>query len=247
MKIKYIAIALAGLFFTMKSLAQESSIRLASYNICACRGLDDYLDEERTLQILHSLGADVIAVQEVDSCTERTGKVDQLKMLGKKLDMHPCYIKNIDFQGGGYGVGILSREKPKSIKRIPLPGVEARGIIICEFENYVYACTHLCVQSEENRLASVEVIQKEAAQSKKPFFVAGDLNAKPDSKVINKLKEKLVVLTRPEMPTYPSGMPKECIDYIATNNAQVQVLHCEVIDDTTASDHCPLVVDVMLP
>lgn len=227
-------------------LRAQSSMRLATYNLRALRGLDDILDEERTVQILKSLGAEAIAVQEIDSCTQRTNKVDQLELLGRKLGMHYNYIKNIDFQGGGYGVGLLSKEKPLSVKRIPLPGKEARGVIICEFEKYVYACTHLCVNVKENRLKSMEIIRQEAAKYNKPFFLAGDMNAKPGSPAIEMMQQSMTILNSQE-PTYPAVNPNICIDYIATNCPDVKVYHTEVIKDTGASDHCPVVVDFTAP
>lgn len=55
---------------------------------------------------------------------------------------------------------------------------------MAEFDNYIYCCTHLSL-TEEDRMASLKLIKDFAAAHKKPFFLAGDLNAEPESAFIN--------------------------------------------------------------
>ena len=87
----------------------SAPIRVATYNIKHGRGMDGVLDLERTLATLKSLNADVIALQEVDDQARRSGGVDQASWLAERLGMHAAYGAFMDFQGGRYGLAILSR------------------------------------------------------------------------------------------------------------------------------------------
>ena len=147
--------------------------------------------------------ADVVAIQELDSATQRTGGVYQLGVLADQLQLHATYGKTIDFQGGGYGIGILSKEKPLSVKRIALPGKEPRMLLVCEFDRYIFGCTHLSLQAD-NRMKALDILKAEAQRAHKPFIVAGDWNAKPDSKFITSLKKDFRIVSGEKQPTYPA-------------------------------------------
>ena len=53
-------------------------------------------------------------------------------------------------------------------------------MLVCEFQEYVFACTHLALE-EEDRLTSVDIILEEVARWEKPFFICGDWNDTPAS------------------------------------------------------------------
>ncbi|HAW94738.1 MAG TPA: metallophosphoesterase, partial [Phycisphaerales bacterium] len=89
---------------------QESMvIRAATYNIKHGRGMDGAIDLERTADVLRALNADIIALQEVDDRARRSGGVDQASWLAERLDMHSAYGSFMAFQGGRYGLAILSK------------------------------------------------------------------------------------------------------------------------------------------
>lgn len=76
--------------------------------------------------------------QELDSVTQRNNGVYSLGELAKRTLMHATYAPSIDFQGGKYGIGMLSKEKPLGFKRISLPGKEEkRSLLIVEFADYM--------------------------------------------------------------------------------------------------------------
>ena len=66
--------------------------------------------------------------------------------------MHATFAQALPYQGGGYGVAVLSREKPLSVFKTPLPGAEPRVLLLCEFKDCWFGTTHLSLQ-ETNRLA----------------------------------------------------------------------------------------------
>ncbi|MDB5396435.1 MAG: hypothetical protein JWM91_3941 [Rhodospirillales bacterium] len=62
-------------------VAGESALTLATYNIHSCFGLDRRFDPDRVAEVICELGADVIALQEVDAQHGVRGYVDQWAFL----------------------------------------------------------------------------------------------------------------------------------------------------------------------
>lgn len=220
---------------------------LASYNICNARGLDGQRDIARTAAVLKSLNADIIAIQELDSVTHRSGGTDVLALLAEATGLHAVYGPAIDFDGGKYGVGILSREEPLSVTRSPLPGrEEARTLLAVEYRRCVFACTHLSL-TEEDRLRSLPLLTDLAGHTKgKPLFVAGDFNSSPDEPFIRQLSETFDILTDTLVTTFPADVPDVTIDYIVCHPASRRpaVLSTTVVPEPVASDHRPLLCRV---
>ena len=230
-----------------KGNGKHLKLRLMSYNVRHLEGMDGIASAERIASVIASAHPDAVALQELDSVNGRTLYADQLRQLAWLTGMHPVWATAISFAGGGYGVGMLTREKPVSVRRIPLPGSEPRMLLIVETEKYVYACTHLDL-TEQARLASVEIISREAAKSGKPFFIAGDLNAEPDSKVIGAFESNFQILNDTTAKTFPAPKPTECIDYIMVRKGigMAKVRRSTVVDDPLSSDHRPLTVDLTM-
>lgn len=228
---------------------ENNSIRIMSYNVHNGIGMDKQTDYQRIAEVINRVAPDLVAVQELDSAAQRSNGVYVLKEIAGHALMHYTYGAAIDFQGGKYGIGILSKEKPLNCRTIPLPGrEEARVLLITEFENYVFCCTHFSL-TEEDRNASVAIILDAIKDIKKPLFLAGDMNSEPESTTQISLQEFLTTLNSPKSPTFPVVNPKECIDYIYgyNNGNTYPVLQRQVLtDEQVASDHLPLFVDVRL-
>lgn len=220
-------------------------MRLMSYNIRNLRGMDDTRDLQRVARVINEANADVVALQEVDSVTGRSGQTDVLALLAAETQMHPVYAAAIDYDGGKYGVGILSREKPLAHHKVPLPGQEEqRVLLVVEFERYVMACTHLSL-TDEDRLNSLPILLREAEQAGKPFFIAGDWNAEPSSPFIEALKQSFTLLSDPTRLTFPAPQPDRTLDYVAvfgTAHPSASTDSTWVIAEPMASDHRPVMV-----
>lgn len=107
-----IRLALVALLLTVPArLAgdQITSVRVLTYNIRHGQGMDGVYDLERIAGIIRSARPDVVALQEVDRGTARSGETDQVERLAGMLGMYGEFGKAIDFQGGEYGVAVLSR------------------------------------------------------------------------------------------------------------------------------------------
>ena len=217
-----------------------------SYNVQHCAGLDNVINYDRTADVILRQRPDVVALQELDSVTARSGGLNQIEELARRALYYPVYASAIDYDGGKYGVGILTRERPLSVTRTPLPGKEPRVLLVVELPNYVMACTHLDLK-EENRLASVPILVAEAQKWQKPFLIAGDWNDEPDSKLMNELRKYFTINTGKKA-TFPADNPRICIDYIASfRGRSAATLNQSVISAPDVSDHCPLVANLRLP
>lgn len=228
----------------LSAMGQNRQLQIMSYNVRHCAGMDLVVDYDRTASVIVQQQPDVVALQELDSMTGRSGHYDQMGELASRTGYHPVFGAAIEFDGGQYGVGFLSREIPLSTKRIPLPGEEPRLLLVVELEDYVIACTHLDLD-EVQRLASVPLIAEEAQRWEKPFILAGDWNDETGSELLEAMTQYFTVLSGDEA-TYPADEPTECIDYVAAFNGCAEAIGSQVIDEPKASDHRPLVVRVML-
>ena len=223
----------------------QRQVRVMSYNVRHCAGIDMVLDYDRTAAVISKHQPDVVALQELDSMTGRSSHRYQLGELAERTQYHPIFGSAIDYDGGKYGVGILTRENPVSVNRIPLPGEEPRVLLVVELKDYVIACTHLDLEAEQ-RLASVPLIVAEAQRWQKPFLLAGDWNDAPDSPLLQKMTKSFTILSGDDA-TFPADEPQECIDYVASFKGQSVIsLKSNVINEPEASDHRPLVVSVRL-
>ena len=229
--------------------ANSNEISIMSYNIRNAKGLDNITDYQRIADVILRETPDVVALQEIDSVTGRSKGVDVLKEIAVRTSMYHVYNASIVYDGGKYGVGILSKEQPLSHYGIPLPGrEEQRSLLIVEFGSYVVGCTHLSL-TPEDRILSIDMIRNEAVKLKKPFFLAGDLNATPESDFIKELQKDFILLNNTENATFPANEPRRCIDYIAFHIGKNQsgetpfaVLSEKVVDESVASDHRPIIV-----
>ena len=231
------------------SAYSQDYLRLMSYNIRNTKGMDGIHNIQRIANVIINEAPDVVAVQELDSMTTRSGQKYVLGELADRTQMHAIYAPAIDFQGGKYGIGILSRQKPMGIKTYPLPGrEEARMLMVAEFKDYYFACTHLSL-TEEDRLASLDIIKSSTKKSHKPYFLAGDLNDQPESKFIQALQQDFQILTNTKHATFPAPKPTETIDYIAAwkhNTNDFANLSARVLEEPIASDHRPLSVHLRM-
>lgn len=246
------------LFFMLYSIAvnayeiepkELNSIRVMSYNVKNCSGMDGVTDYQRIADVINRVNPDVVAIQELDSVTTRSQHVFVLKELADKTLMHRTYAPAINYQGGKYGVGLLSKEKPLANRTVSLPGrEESRVLLIVEFEKYIVCCTHFSLTKEDREL-SVPIIFDAVKDMHKPLFLAGDMNSVYDSPTQVLLREKFTTLNNYKENTIPVVNPNRCIDYIYgyENGNTYSVLKRQVLyEEQVASDHLPLFVDVRL-
>lgn len=227
----------------------QDTLRIMSYNIRNCRGIDNVFDIGRTAEAIRKADADFIALQEVDSVTNRSQGISIADTLATLCNMKRYYSAAIDYDGGKYGVAILCKEKANATYGMPLPGSEeSRTILIAEYPDFFFASTHLSL-TEEDRLASLAIIDSIAAKAEKPFIIAGDLNDDPQSRFFDNMLRNWDILSHTDRFTFPADNPYATIDYIAIfrkKAGNVKKTNATVIDEPEASDHRPVAVSVMI-
>ena len=228
---------------------QPVTLKILTYNVKNCVGLDNVTDYKRVADVLRRINADVVAIQELDSATTRSKSVVVLNELAERTNMHASYSASIDYRGGKYGVGILTREKPISYSKVPLPGKEEkRSLLIVELKEFVICCTHFSL-TRDDRMASVTIINDATRKFSKPVFLAGDLNTEAGSAELKSLEEEWTILNNRQDFTFPSNNPNVCIDFILarkSENWHSEVLDSNVDAETVASDHRPVWVKLIL-
>ncbi len=128
--------------------------------------------------------------------------------------------------------------------------------MIVETEDCVFAATHLDHVSAAAQHVQVRAIdslvERFAAGVRKPVFLAGDMNATPDSETLRLFGQRWRLLTPTDGGTYPSEAPRECIDYIFAwrDGVPCRVVGARVLnrsgagDLRLASDHLPVLLEV---
>ena len=233
------------------------SMRIMSFNICHCA--TDYSlsvtdeDVRRTASVIAAESPDFVCLQEVDDKTTRSDGIDETARLAELTGMYGTFGKARDYQGGGYGVAILSRQEPLSVSTRTVEGNEARLLLICEFADCYIATIHFD-NNRDLRLASISTVRDALSALDKPVFITGDWNATPDSETLDAMREFVTVVS-PESGVRTFGDfegDDYVIDYIAVDTADadkyyVQRGYCvsNVVDDHGSSDHNPVIVDVV--
>lgn len=83
-------------------------IRIVTYNIHKCRGLDGRVRPERIVEVLREIDADIIALQEVWNISNRRRGKNQTRFIAEELGLNYAFGENRRLKGSGYGNVILS-------------------------------------------------------------------------------------------------------------------------------------------
>lgn len=216
------------------------------YNIRHGLGSDSRLDLLRVADYVVEQDADILVLQEVDENCHRSGNVDQARVLGELCGMQSVFSSFMDYDGGRYGMAVLSRLPIQGQRNIRLPdGTEPRTCLAIQVEvgsrPLWIAGIHL-YQTEVERLAQARCLIENFAGSEVPVTLAGDFNSEPDSAVMELLAQHWRIAPKQgERATFPAIAPEREIDYVLL--PQVDWLmaeqHC-VLPEATVSDHRPL-------
>ncbi len=240
--------------------AGQVTLRVAAYNIRHGAGMDDRVDLSRAAEVLRALDADVITLQEVDRGVERTGGVDQATALGAMLGMRAHFGAFMPYQGGEYGMAVLSRLPVVEVRNIRLPdGEEPRTALEVRViaggasgavEPRVVSVVgiHLYMTPEERR-AQADTLSARLDGVAHPVVLAGDFNSRRDDIVLRGLVESGWLVLDKEGPsdTYPADAPAREIDFVMLRpGAAFEVVEHRVIEELAASDHRPLLVVLRL-
>lgn len=239
---------------------QPTEIKIMSYNIHHANppSKPGLIDIEAIANTIAKENPDLVALQEVDVNTKRSGYTNQAKALAEKLKMEVFFAKAIDHDGGDYGVAVLSKFKIIDTATFRLPSVQSlKGeprilalatILLPNGKKLSFGSTHLDSQkAETNRLMQAKELAAIAEKQSLPFIMAGDWNAKPASETMKTLDEAFTRTCQDCEFTIPVINPKSAIDFISySKSSPFNTLSHKVIPERYASDHLPIVAVLSL-
>lgn len=234
--------------------ASANELKIMSYNIHIGNppSKPGHIDMEAIIKAIKSEDPDLIALQEVDVNTARSGKINQADIIARKLGMNFFFAKAIDHDGGDYGVALLSKfpiseTKIHRLTTVAGSGGEPRVIATARIQlkngKYIrFGATHLDhLKNPINRDVQIEEINKIGLEEKLPFIIAGDLNAVTESSEIQKLDQVFMRTCNKCEPTFPVVTPNRTIDFIAFKKTdKFSVISHRVVQEHYASDHLPV-------
>ena len=246
--------------------APAREVTVLVYNIHAGKDLAGGDNLARVAELVRGTGADLVLLQEVDRNTRRSGPADQPATLARLTGYSVVFGRTIGFQGGDYGVALLSRWPIRRDTLIPLTvtappgrtaeGREQRGVLRVQVAAPGGALTilntHLDATGDDlwrtQEIATVLRVAREAGRGR--LLLGGDLNALPESAIHAQLRDAGFRDAWPgcgegDPLTFPAAAPTRRIDYLYLTG-DAQCLSARVLP-SAASDHRPLLVRLRLP
>lgn len=244
----------------------DAPLRVLVYNIHAGKDAKGVDNLARVAEIIRDSRANIVLLQEVDKGTERSGKVDQVAELTRLTGYSGAFGKTLDYQGGDYGIAILSRWPISNDTLIHLPveppqhrsGVsyEPRGALRVSIDapggTLRVLNTHIDASREDTyRLQEARTLLSIAGalrDSGYTVLVGGDLNSEPQSAVIALFapagwNDGFRACGKGSGLSYPADVPVKRIDYLMMAGGT----HCTsaTVLNTEASDHRPVLFEVV--
>ena len=224
-----------------------------SYNIHHGEGMDGIIDIDRIAKIISTENPDLVALQEVDKFCTRSGKRDMAAELGELLGMEHIFGKAMDFQGGEYGLAVLSKLPIKESKLHFLPeGDEPRRALevtirVGDYPDPIsFISIHNSWTGEEIRVKQVTELLKSLGERDHPVVLAGDFNARRDHDSMKLLGDAGWKILRSRLEGMPdSTLSESQIDFFVIRNLPVISVESVVIDETIASDHRPIFAEIV--
>jgi endonuclease/exonuclease/phosphatase family metal-dependent hydrolase len=238
--------------------APDGSTAVLVYNIHAGKDAAGAHNLERVAEVVRATGADLVLLQEVDRFTTRSGGEDQVSRLATLTGMHAAFGNTLNYQGGQYGIALLSRWPIARDTLYPLPidppqpraggAYEPRGALYAAIavggDTVHVFNTHLDASgTDTNRRQEARVLLDLAA----PFLargarvmIGGDLNSRPESAVIALLtagqwRDAWTECGTGDGFTFPDSLPNRRIDYLLLPET-LGCTHATVLD-AGPSDH----------
>lgn len=234
--------------------AQSPALKIMTYNL----RFGELASLEEIAQFISKENPDMVLLQEVDVFTMRERAPHQngknfISELAYHTGMLGAYCKSINYKGGYYGLGILSKYPMVSTGYTYLPKMtdseEQRSLFVAEIElndssQIAVACTHLGLQPAA-RMAQVNKLNEVLSKIKHPIVLAGDFNAKPGSEEITQGMEKWLRACG-DQNTVPANNPKSKIDYIFCYPPASWKIVSNKVPSVLLSDHLPVIAEVIL-
>jgi endonuclease/exonuclease/phosphatase family metal-dependent hydrolase len=224
---------------TPESQARRT-LRVGTFNIDGCKGLDGRRDVDRVAECLK--GLDFVALQEVHG-RRPWQELDQAGQLGERLGLAWLFAPNTRmWYCLDSGNGLLSAVPVEFWQRIPLAARGGRGfrnavLVGLKHDNRTIRAllTHISRSNEEERSEQLRTVIALFLSLSEPAILLGDLNSKADDPQIRRLLATPGVTDA--VGKVLGGKDRPRIDWIISRG--LRCLAAE-IHDSNASDHAAL-------
>lgn len=225
----------------------DPELTVLSYNIHHGEGTDGVWDLERIADLILAHSPDVVALQEVDVGTFRSSRVDQARRLGDLTGMDVVFGEFMEYDGGVYGMAILSKHRflESYNHRLP-PGPESRTSLTAKIRlpngRSVWVSNIHFYRTEQERFGQAQRLLRVLANETDPTILIGDFNSRRGDRVMEHVEEQFSVPMKfGPANTFPSDRPEREIDFVAVRPSEsFTLLDYRVIDERVASDHRPV-------
>lgn len=233
-------------------------MRVATYNIHGCVGIDRQRKPDRVADVLIGLEADIIGLQEVEGRRSRS-QIDQAQHLAKRLSLNLVEGPLLLEGKGGYGNALLTPHPVLSVERLAYrrPGSQTRGLIDVRLDIPVLGplrviVTHLEVRDHRIRSTQMRELKHLIDDGPPaPTVLMGDLNEWWNRRLaLRALDRSIQFLHSPA--TFPARLPLLRLDRIAVRGLKPadhdnRAHRIENRLTRMASDHLPLIADLEPP
>jgi len=225
-------------------------LRIASYNVRKCVGLDRRRNPQRVLEAMCEVEADVVALQEADLRLGERRTAIPRAFIEKYTDMMPVELAANDVSLGWHGNAILVRKGTGITKteRLELPGFEPRGAAMVELQfegrSTRIVATHLGLMRRHRQLQLQAIADYLATYDAMPTIVLGDFNEWSNKKGMEPLAGNFEIHAPGR--SFHSAQPMAALDRIASS-ADFSLRDAGVHERgpaLKASDHLPIWADL---
>jgi endonuclease/exonuclease/phosphatase family metal-dependent hydrolase len=192
---------------------------------------------------------DLVALQEVDGGSLRSGYVNQVEHLAHLGDF-PYWYQQLNRNLGRFAQhsnGVLSRLRPSLLEDHPLPGPPGRGAMLLRLgegpEAIAVVMMHLSLGSR-TRTRQLAYI-RELLSGYRHRVLMGDMNTHAIDLLEHSPLRDLGLWAPQIEATFPSWQPQRCLDHILLS-PELSLERCEVLS-LPISDHLPVAVQIRLP
>lgn len=227
-----------------------------AYNIHHGCDTGETLQLQNIADLIKKSKAAIVGLEEVDSVCKRSGNTDQAKILGALTGMYCVYVRHFAFDGGSYGLALLSKFPVAGVENCRLPVITAENgntraflkatLKLPKGKKMIVGVAHLDYRNDSSRLRQSKIIIQMFKNIKDPVLLLGDLNANTDSKEIINLKKIFIDTNSPKYVTFPASAPKEKIDYIMISKDHYLKTVEEPFLNVPYSDHLPILSSIRI-
>lgn len=227
-------------------MTTPAELSVASYNIHKGVGTDRKRDLARTAAVIAEIGADILALQEVDTrFGTRRGLLD-LESLRRDLGLIPVPMQGLGPAHGWHGNLLLVRDGlVETVHQLALPGFEPRGAMVSDLviagRPLRIVNAHLGLLPASRAAQARALLDKLATLDDRPTLLMGDLNEwRARAAALVRLGTRFT-FAEPRA-SFPSRHPLLALDRIMTSGP-AEVRDVAVHDSAlarVASDHLPV-------